>query len=100
MRPFPLFAAALIATALLSPAARAQAAGPAAFDASSVPESTATLPPFPFFEVPEGLVSVIGEREAASPFDREHMIAGDGVIVLEGKVARDRFQLENPDQRQ
>lgn len=100
MRPIPLFAAALFVAALLCPAARAQPADAAAFDPASVPESTATLPPFPFFDVPDGLVSVVDAREAARPFDREHMIAGDRIIVLEGKVARDRFQLENPEQRQ
>ncbi len=87
-----------VAAAAASETARPAAA--AEFDPASVPESSAVLPPFPFFEVPDGLVSVIGDREAASPFDREHMIAGERIVAVEGKVARDRFQLENPDQRQ
>ena len=105
MRPNPFFAATVAsilaaAAASATPVAPAPATTPAPFDVTVVPESTATLPPFPFFDLPDGLASVISEREAASPFDREHMIAGDAVVVLEGKVARDRFQLENPEQRQ
>jgi len=67
------------------------------FDPASVPESTATLPPFPFFKVPDGLASVQDEKTRNSSFDREHMIAGGKVIALEGKVFRDLFVLDNPD---
>jgi OOP family OmpA-OmpF porin len=71
-----------------------------AFDPASVPESTASLPPFPFFEEPEGLASTFDDKDRHSSFDREHMIAGDKVVAVEGKVFRDRFQLANPDQRE
>ena len=67
------------------------------FDPASVPESTATLPPFPFFKVPDGLSSVQDEKTRNSSFDREHMVAGDKVVALEGKVFRDLFPLDNPD---
>ena len=67
------------------------------FDPASVPESTATLPPFPFFKVPDGLSSVQDEKTRNSSFDREHMIAGGKVVALEGKVFRDLFPLDNPD---
>jgi flagellar motor protein MotB len=73
---------------------------PAEFDPASVPESTALLPPFPFFQAPEGLVSTLAERDRNQNFDREHMIAGDKVVAVEGKVFRDRFQLTNPEQRE
>ncbi|KFN45192.1 OmpA family protein [Arenimonas metalli] len=73
---------------------------PAEFDPASVPESTASLPPFPFFKEPEGLVSTLDDRDRNKNFDREHMIAGDKVVAIEGKVFRDRFQLTNPDQRE
>jgi outer membrane protein OmpA-like peptidoglycan-associated protein len=91
------------ATAEAAPAATAEpAAAPAAtaFDPASVPESTATLPPFPFFDVPEGLVSTYDERDRHRNFDRQHFIAGDRVVAIEGKVFRDRFQLAAPDQRE
>lgn len=67
------------------------------FDPATVPESTATLPPFPFFKAPDGLASVQDEKTRNSSFDREHMIAGGKVIALEGKVFRDLFVLDNPD---
>jgi outer membrane protein OmpA-like peptidoglycan-associated protein len=67
------------------------------FDPASVPESTATLPPFPFFKVPDGLSSVQDEKTRNSGFDREHMVAGGKVVALEGKVFRDLFPLDNPD---
>ena len=73
---------------------------PAEFDPASVPESTASLPPLPFFKEPEGLVSTLSDRDRNKNFDREHMIAGDKVVAVEGKVFRDRFQLTNPDQRE
>jgi OOP family OmpA-OmpF porin len=84
----------------VEPAAPAVPAAPAEFDPASVPESTATLPPYPFFEEPEGLDSVLDDKDKHSNFDREHMIAGDKVVAVEGKVFRDRFQLANPDQRE
>lgn len=85
----------LAASLLLPTSARA-----ADFDPASVPESVALLPPFPFFQAPEGLVSTFAEKDRHANFDREHMIAGDKVVVVEGKVFRDRFQLTNPDQRE
>lgn len=91
-----LLLAFLIATCLMSPVpARA-----ADFDPATVPESVALLPPFPFFQAPEGLVSTFDEKDRHANFDREHMIAGDRIIAVEGKVYRDRFQLTNPDQRE
>lgn len=65
------------------------------FDAASIPESTASLPPFPFFKVPDGLESQLSDTERNISFDREHMIVGNKVIALEGKVFRDRFLLAN-----
>jgi outer membrane protein OmpA-like peptidoglycan-associated protein len=76
------------------------AAKSAEFDPATVPESVALLPPFPFFQAPEGLVSTFDEKDRHANFDREHMIAGDKVVAVEGKVFRDRFQLTNPDQRE
>lgn len=89
-----------------APAAQAEAEAAAApqaaaeFDPASVPESSASLPPFPFFKEPEGLVSTLADKDRRKNFDREHMIAGDKVVAVEGKVFRDRFQLTNPEQRE
>ncbi|HJR73116.1 MAG TPA: OmpA family protein [Luteimonas sp.] len=76
------------------------AAASADFDPASVPESTATLPPFPFFKEPEGLVSTYVDKDRRKNFDRKHMIAGDKVVAIEGRVFRDRFRLTDPEQRE
>lgn len=73
---------------------------PADFDPASVPESGASLPPFPFFKEPEGLVTTLDDKDRNRNFDREHMIAGGKIVAVEGKVFRDRFQLTHPDQRE
>lgn len=70
------------------------------FDPASVPESTASLPPFPFFKAPDGLKTVFDEKDRNINFDRAHMIAGNKIVAIEGKIARDQFQLTNPEQRE
>lgn len=96
MRQAPRFILILVIVLVLTAAAHA-AAG---FDPAGVAESTASLPPFPFFKAPDGLVSVLDEKDKTVGFDREHFIAGDEIVAIEGKVFRDAFQLGNPDQRQ
>lgn len=93
--------AALAATGGTEAASTVEAvpAAPADFDPASVPESTASLPPFPFFKEPEGLKSTLDDRDRNRNFDRAHMIAGSKIVAVEGKVFHDRFQLTNPDQR-
>ena len=79
-----------------TPPAPAEPAAPAAaaeFDPASVPESTATLPPFPFFAIPEGLESTYDEKDKLINFDRQYFIAGGKAIAVEGKIFRDRFSL-------
>jgi OOP family OmpA-OmpF porin len=92
----------MAATAPASPADAADsgAQAPAEFDPTSVPESTAKLPPFPFFKEPEGLVSTYEDKDRHKNFERENVIAGDKIVAIEGKVFRDRFQLTNPEQRE
>ena len=84
------------------PTAPAEAAAPAAaaFDPASVPESTATLPPFPFFKTPEGLTTTFAENDRHINFDRAHMIAGDRIVAIEGRIVRDQFPLASAEQRQ
>jgi OOP family OmpA-OmpF porin len=78
-----------------APAASVEATPPAAaeFDPASVPESTATLPPFPFFSIPEGLQSTFDEKDKNVPFDRHFFIAGSKAVAVEGKIFHDRFNL-------
>ncbi len=96
--PTPVVEAA--PTAPAAPAEVTPPAAPAEFDPASIPESTATLPPFPFFKAPEGLKTVFAEKDRNINFDRAHMIAGNRIVSIEGKIVHDKFQLTNPDQRQ
>lgn len=115
----PLFALCLIACdrgATEAPAAAPTESAPAApapiadtapatpaateFDPASVAESMASLPPFPFFKAPEGLKTVLDEKDRNINFDRTHMIAGNKIVAVEGKIVRDQFQLTHPDQRE
>ncbi len=94
--PAPAAAAEVAApSAEPSPAAPAPAvaAAPADFDPASVPESTATLPPFPFFKLPEGLESNFDEKDKNVNFDRHFFIAGSKAVAVEGKIFHDRFNL-------
>jgi OOP family OmpA-OmpF porin len=68
-------------------------AAPAEFDPTSVPDSTATLPPFPFFKSPDGLESTFDEKDKYVNFDRHFFIAGSKAVAVEGKIFHDRFNL-------
>lgn len=83
------------AAAPAAPVAEAAPAAPAGFDPASVPESTATLPPPPFFAIPEGLTSTFDDKDKVINFDRQFFIAGDKPVAMEGKIWRDRFSLTN-----
>ena len=78
-----------VATATPAPAAGT------AFDPGGVPESTATLPPFPFFKIPEGLESTFAEADKRVAFDRHYFIAGGKAVPVEGRIFHDRFNLAN-----
>jgi OOP family OmpA-OmpF porin len=67
------------------------------FDPASVPVTSASLPPFPFFKAPEGLLSGLDEKDKHVSFDGQHFIAGDKVVMVEGKVFHDNFALQNGD---
>jgi OOP family OmpA-OmpF porin len=68
----------------------------AELDVASVPVTTASLPPFPFFKDPEGLENELKGSDAQKPFDRHWFIAGGKLVALEGKIALARFNLEYP----
>lgn len=79
-----------------APAAAETSAAPATadFDPASVPESTATLPPFPFFAIPDGMESTFDEKDKQVNFDRQYFLAGDKAIAVEGTIFHDRFKLD------
>lgn len=74
--------------------AAATPAAPADFDPASVPDSTASLPPFPFFKSPDGLDSTFDEKDKLVNFDRHFFIAGDKAVAVEGRIFHDRFNLD------
>ena len=71
----------------------------AEFDPASVPESTANLPPFPFFKIPEGLDSTYDEKDKLVPFDRHYFIAGNKAVPVEGRIFHDRFNLASGERK-
>ncbi len=66
----------------------------AGFDVASVPLTTVSLPPFPFFKDPEGLDNLLKGRDALIPFERHWFIAGQQARTEEGKLALAKYNLE------
>lgn len=83
-----LTASAALLLLALPPSPRA-----AEFDPASVPVTTAELPPFPFFDTPEGLQTAYREGEREIPYEAHYFMAGDVPTLVEGKVFRDKFNL-------
>jgi OOP family OmpA-OmpF porin len=81
------------ASAPAASAAAAPTSAPAqvkAFDITSVPMSTATIPPFPFVELPPG---TDGYHKDAKDFDRAWVIAGDELRAVEGRTSERWFPI-------
>lgn len=91
--PAPGAAVAAAAVAEAAVAADAAAADPAVFDPASVPVTTASLPPFPFFKAPDGLQSSYREPQREIAHDAQYFLAGDKAVLVEGRIFRDRFAL-------
>lgn len=68
-------------------------APPGEFSSESVPVTTATLPPFPFFATPDGLVSLVREKDRIVNFDAQYFMVGSKPTLVEGRIFRDRFSL-------
>ena len=84
--------------AMAAPGGAAQMPTVAAdFDVSSVPPTTASLPPFPFFKDPEGLDNNLKGPDAMKSFDRHGFIAGGKYVTQEGREALFQYNLQNPD---
>lgn len=67
--------------------------GDGPFSVESVPVSTATLPPFPFFEIPDGLITTLADKERNIAFDGQYFMVRDKPTLVEGKIHRERFSL-------
>ena len=84
-------AAVAAASTPVASAATAPAAAPApakAFDISSVPMSSATIPPFPYLEMPAG---TDGYHKDGKDFDRAWVIAGEELRAVEGRTSERWF---------
>lgn len=86
-----LFLTALLITGTAFAAEPSSTAG--GFDPASVPVTTASLPPFPFFKAPEGLESVFDEKDKNVSYDGQYFIAGDKALRVEGRIFHDSFAL-------
>jgi OmpA-OmpF porin, OOP family len=76
----------------------AAAPAPAAeFDVASVPVTSATLPPFPFFKEPDGKRSIYWAEPKSRErgFTRFGFLAGKKLATVEGQLFRDSFNLED-----
>lgn len=67
------------------------------FSVESVPISTASLPPFPFFKTPEGLNNNLDEKDSMIGFERHFFLAGKKMIPVEGKLYHNFMKLNNDD---
>jgi outer membrane protein OmpA-like peptidoglycan-associated protein len=67
----------------------APAPAPAAdlgFSVDSVALSTAALPPFPFFKIPDGLTGTVKDDKNTISFDRHFFLAGKEMVLVEGRL--------------
>jgi OOP family OmpA-OmpF porin len=71
----------------------------AGFSVENIPLSTATLPPFPFFDVPEGLVAKIKADKSTVGFARHFFLAGKKMIPVEGRLYHNEMSLISPDKQ-
>ncbi len=67
------------------------------FSVESVPITTVSLPPFPFFKAPDGLVNNYDDKDSMIGFDRHFFLAGDKLVPVEGKLYNNFMNLTNPD---
>jgi OmpA-OmpF porin, OOP family len=73
------------------------AAASTEFSVESVPVSTISLPPFPFFKAPEGLTNNLDDKESLIGFERQYFLAGKKLIAVEGKLYHNFMKLKNDD---
>ena len=85
------------ASTALANATPATAAVDTEFSVESVPVSTVSLPPFPFFKTPEGLENNLNEKDSNIGFERHFFLAGKKLIPVEGKLYHNFMKLNNAD---
>lgn len=73
-----------------APAQPAAAAQP--FDLASVPVTSTALPPFPYVGLPDELKDK-SSSEDVKQFDRIHVVAGNGLRPVEGKISHRHFSI-------
>ncbi len=65
----------------------------AGFSVEKVAISTAPLPPFPFFDIPEGLVGKVKDGSNTLDFGRHFFLAGKKMIPVEGRLYHNNMKL-------
>jgi OOP family OmpA-OmpF porin len=75
------------------PAEATPATADTAFSVDNVPISTAALPPFPFFAIPDGLVAKIKDDRSTVDFGRHFFLAGKKMIPVEGRLYHNNMKL-------
>jgi OmpA-OmpF porin, OOP family len=92
-----------MAEPVTSPAAAAvEAVAPkadAGFSVENVPVSTVALPPFPFFDMPEGLVGKVKADKSTVNFAPHFFLAGKKMIPVEGRLYHNEMSLIGPDKK-
>jgi len=69
------------------------------FSVDNVAVSTAVLPPFPFFEIPEGLTGKVKDDKNTVDFDRHFFLAGEKLVLVEGRLYYNNMSLIGQDKR-
>lgn len=71
----------------------------AGFSVENVPVSTVALPPFPFFDMPEGLVGKVKADKSTVDFARHFFLAGKKMIPVEGRLYHNEMSLIGTDKK-
>ena len=69
------------------------------FSVDRVPVTTAALPPFPFFKIPDGLAGKVKDDKNTLNFDRHYFLAGKKMIPVEGRLYYNNMSLIGPDKQ-
>jgi outer membrane protein OmpA-like peptidoglycan-associated protein len=67
------------------------------FSVDKIAISTASLPPFPFFEIPDGLVGKVKDGRNTVDFGRHFFLAGKKMIPVEGRLYHNSMSLITQD---
>jgi len=76
---------------------QAPAAADSGFSVDNVAVSTVSLPPFPFFAIPEGLTGTVKDDKNTIGFDRHFFLAGKSMVLVEGRLYYNTMSLISQD---